>query len=204
MNASRVIGLFGLFLLSNSSSSSEKCDQILHNNHQSICYNYEKKSAIKSTYLLNDFYVDSVNIKKRPGFRIDKRIPRKMASSSGDYANSGFDRGHILPDASADFDIQGLKQTYLMSNIVPQYRKTNRNHIFKIEKEERKLAVRDGMLLVTNYIIFKEDKGKLKNGQVIPSHFGKRLFNHRIEKCYLIGNDVWAKVQNISCKKLNK
>ena len=49
-----------------------------------------------------------------------------------------------------------------------------------------------------------EIRKKLKNGQVIPSHFGKRLFNHRIEKCYLIGNDVWAKVQNISCKKLNK
>jgi endonuclease G len=147
-------------------------------------------------------YINENNIKQRPGFRIDSRLNRKFATSTRDYTNSGYDRGHILPDASTDHHWGILEQSYLMSNIVPQTRMANRKNIFTIEKEERELTERDGMLMVTTYIFFGDNVKKLKNGQSVPIYFGKKLMNIRGEKCYKITNELLSQTTLIKCSTL--
>jgi len=179
-----------------------ECDVELSNTISQICYSNEHKSALKVDYVLMVEYINTNNIKKRPGFRIDPRLNRKFASSSRDYRNSGYDRGHIMPDASTDHEWMILSQSYLMSNIVPQTRSANRKHLFSIEKEERKLVEKDGMLLVTNYIFFSDNPDKLEHGQSVPSHFGKKLTNIRGEKCYKVTNDKESKTIMLECTRL--
>jgi len=135
-------------------AQAEECDIVLSNNLSEICYSYKHKSAIRSDYVIYAATVDDQNIKKRPGFRLDKRVHREYATSTRNYTNSGFDRGHIMPDTSTDYNLLVLKESYLMSNIVPQTRKTNRKKIYAIEKLERKRAREAGVLLVRNYMYF--------------------------------------------------
>lgn len=63
---------------------------------------------------------------KRPSFLIDKSIP--SAPKPADYTNSGFDRGHMVPNHAiiSRFGEEARRQTFLMSNITPQSATLNR------------------------------------------------------------------------------
>ena len=110
-----------------------QCDQVLHYPYQVRCYSYKRKSP-----LFNMYYLDSrvtKSIKKRLNFKEDKNIPRKYQNLLKCYHRNPEkqDRGHLMPDASADFNLTVLKTTYLTSNIAPEYYKTNRYSISKAE-----------------------------------------------------------------------
>lgn len=53
-------------------------------------------------------------------FTKDTDIPELFRAYSTDYTGSGYDRGHNVPAADALRTMQGLNETFLMSNIAPQ------------------------------------------------------------------------------------
>ena len=58
---------------------------------------------------------------KRPGkFKEDKRLPSPV--SHKDYTNSGYDRGHMAPSYAIGvrYGKGGQRETFLMSNVIPQ------------------------------------------------------------------------------------
>lgn len=63
---------------------------------------------------------------KRPGFTMDHSLPRSPRPA--DYTNSGYDRGHMVPNYAIvtryGEDVQ--KRTFMMSNIAPQRAALNR------------------------------------------------------------------------------
>ena len=63
---------------------------------------------------------------KRPGFRIDRSVPRSPRPDS--YAKSGYDRGHMVPNHAivSRFGMAEQRKTFLMSNIAPQTPQLNR------------------------------------------------------------------------------
>ena len=76
-----------------------------------------------------------------PGrFETDRRVPDNLRSSHGDYSNSGFDRGHMVP--SADFQQDGtLKDaTYVTTNITPMTPELNQGVWADIECFVRRLV----------------------------------------------------------------
>jgi aconitate hydratase 2/2-methylisocitrate dehydratase len=83
-------------------NSSEKCDQVIDKKFYKVCYSHKNKGALFISYSLYGELVDKINIKKRPSFYSEKNIPLKYRSKSSDYVKSGFDRGHLLSDASAE------------------------------------------------------------------------------------------------------
>ena len=63
---------------------------------------------------------------RRPGFILDRSIP--SAPSPSDYANSGFDRGHMVPNhaIASRFGKEEQRKTFMMSNVAPQSPALNR------------------------------------------------------------------------------
>ncbi len=57
---------------------------------------------------------------ERPGFKIDRSAG--SSPSSGDYTNSGYQRGHMAPNhaIASRYGRQEQEKTFLMSNIAPQ------------------------------------------------------------------------------------
>jgi endonuclease G len=62
----------------------------------------------------------------RPNFQQDKSV--QNAAKPGDYAKTGYDRGHMVPNHAivTRYGIEAQKKTFLMSNIVPQSPSLNR------------------------------------------------------------------------------
>lgn len=81
---------------------------------------------------------------KRPGsgaFRPDPAVDTKTAHPL-DYKGSGFDRGHLAPAIIFAHDKDALRDSFLMSNIAPQYPALNRGTWAKLESQVRKWARR--------------------------------------------------------------
>ena len=63
---------------------------------------------------------------KRPGFVKDHAVAR--SPSTGDYAKSGYDRGHMVPNHAivTRYGEEAQRKTFLMTNIAPQAPALNR------------------------------------------------------------------------------
>jgi DNA/RNA endonuclease G (NUC1) len=73
---------------------------------------------------------------KRPSrFSIDKRTSAKV--SHNDYTNSGYDRGHMAPNyaIALRYGVDAQKETFLMSNIVPQSPALNQGPWRELEED---------------------------------------------------------------------
>ena len=115
------ISLFAFTLLVCASNEFKGCDKVIDKQVYKVCYSYKYKGALFVSYTLNGALVNVSNIKKRPSFYSEKNIPMQYRSKSKDYIKSGFDKGHLLSDASVDYDKKILKKAYSMANIIPQY-----------------------------------------------------------------------------------
>jgi DNA/RNA endonuclease G (NUC1) len=133
--------------------------------------------------------VNDLNIKKRPSFYRDTRIPKQFAVISKDYKNTGYDRGHLgLSDSSWDWSQDSLNATYTMANIQFQTKATNRYKFVPLERLERSLAIKyDGITSTT--LVYFNDKPFIINGASVPSAFAKIYEYNNIEMCFFIIND---------------
>lgn len=105
-------------------------------------------------------------------FRPDERIPKEWKRvTPSDYTGSGFDRGHMAPSADRSASVEGMSETFLMSNMVPQTADLNRDVWQRLEGYLRTLVTRGSDV----YIIAGPygDKGKLKNKVTVPTNTWK-------------------------------
>jgi len=152
-----------------------QCDQIIERKAYVVCYSYKNKIPLFSAYKLTK---ESVNGHfKRPNrFFYDNTIPSKYRSKLSHYKRSGFDRGHMMPNASADYTKQAQIETFILSNIVPQNSDLNRNAWAFLEEYIRKLTNIHGTVYVITGAIPSKDNF-LKKGHVnIPSKMYKIIY----------------------------
>lgn len=66
------------------------------------------------------------NLPRPRKFRVDARLPR--SPRNGDYARSGYDRGHMVPNYAImrSYGKRAQEETFLLSNILPQSPRLNR------------------------------------------------------------------------------
>ncbi len=114
-----------------------------------ICYyNYQYKSCTMLWYRLNKSKINRKNIKKRYRFKEDPEIDKRYRATLEDYKYSGYDRGHLASDSSFDYNKKVLKNTYYLSNVIPQKPIVNRYIVEKIERYERYVTTKLGYLYV--------------------------------------------------------
>lgn len=177
------------------------CDQIIDKNVFSVCYSYDAKAPLSVAYTLDGALVYAGNIEKRPSFYSEKNIPVRYRSKSQDFTRSGYDRGHLAPDASFDWSEGTLRKTYTMANVVPMVPVVNQKTWLKAEKLERSAAHKHGTVDVINGVIYSRDGavGPVdddilrigKNGVAVPYAFWKKISSpaEGWERCFLYTNE---------------
>jgi len=152
-----------------------QCDKILHKKAFDICYSCKWKTPKLVVYKVDGNLIDKYNLSRKSlRFRPDYNLPAKCRSYSKDYSRTGFDRGHLAPNAVFDYNKSVQKETFLMSNIAPQKPKLNRKLWAKIEKFVRIQARKFKNVRVITGVC--GSLGHIKNNVNIPKRWYKIIF----------------------------
>ncbi|MFC2081918.1 DNA/RNA non-specific endonuclease [Candidatus Bipolaricaulota bacterium] len=116
---------------------------------------------------------DPVSHDRPSRFKIDYRTGAQV--SHDDYTNTGYDRGHMAPNAAIDYcygrDAQ--LETFLMSNICPQTPALNRGVWATLEESVRDWADAFDEVWVLTGPIFDSEAQLLSAGVEVPDAFFK-------------------------------
>lgn len=116
-------------------------------------------------------------------FRPDPRLKAMEAAGCASYRGSGFDRGHMVPSADMTRSEAAMVNTYVFSNIAPQYAAFNRGVWAQLERDVRDLARTHGTIYIVTGAIFDydgdgrrdeaADAPRAGGGVAVASHFYK-------------------------------
>ncbi|SFV70025.1 DNA/RNA endonuclease G [hydrothermal vent metagenome] len=192
--------------------NTKDCDQIIDKEFLKICYDYDLKSAKAVGYTLDGDLVNAVNISKRPNFNVELLLEEQYRISYSDYTNSGYDRGHLAPDAGFDWSQESLEATYSLANIIPQVRLINQRTWTKAEAYARFQAVERGKVNVLNIIKYAPIPPRIgTNAMAVSSGYYKVLYSddQSYEECFYYQNHEDVNTTNdtleqhlVSCKAL--
>lgn len=165
--------------------------KILENLGYTVGYSESMKDPLWVTYRLFDVQ-HLWSGPRESHFSVDLRTHAKVKSD--DYKKSGFDRGHMAPNygIATRYGVLAQKETFLMSNVIPQTPRVNRR-IW--EDLEHKVATRYGRYFGEVWVItgpvFEKPIEKLDAGISIPSHYYKIIADEHDGKirvmAFLIG-----------------
>ena len=147
--------------------------EVLKNKGYVAGYSETMQNPLWVAYRLFD--VPQLESGERPSrFQTDRRTKAKVRHD--DYTNSGFDRGHMAPNygIATRYGPDAQKETFLMSNIIPQTPYINR-HLWK--DLEMRVAQKYGRYFTEVWVItgpiFKRENRSLESGVPVPSAYYK-------------------------------
>jgi endonuclease G len=139
-------------------------------------------------------------------FRPDDRLPANERAELRDYQGSGFDRGHIVPNA--DMPTAAMQdETFVLSNMFPQNPDNNRRLWSAVESAVRNLATRSGEVWVVTGVAFQGSQIRTLNNRVfIPSHVWKSVHIPSTGETgvYFAANDASLTYEIISLDELRR
>lgn len=155
-----------------------QADQTLCYSSYCVGYSYEYKGPLWSAYALTDQSVE-IKQKRSNDFREDTSIPEAHRSTLSDYKGSGYDRGHMAPNAALDWSKQAMSETFLLSNMSPQLPGFNRQGWRYLEEAVRDLAAAEAghTLYVVTGAHFDDNPETIGSGVAIPSAYYKAIFS---------------------------
>ena len=112
-----------------------------------VSYNRSRGIANWVSWHLNQSWKGDA--RRVDAFRSDPALPSGWYARTGgpartsDYTNTGFDRGHLCPSDDRDANADDNAATFLLTNIVPQAPRNNREVWKNLEEYERTL-ITDG------------------------------------------------------------
>ncbi len=102
-------------------------------------------------------------------FRPDPLLPAGMYHVvPGDYARSGYDRGHMCPSADRTRSTEENAVTFLMTNVEPQLHELNAGPWEKLEDYERAWALRATLYIVAGGV-FEAQPPTIGHGVAVPA-----------------------------------
>jgi len=175
------------------------CSQIIDNEFIVMCYDYKKKAVKAVSYTLEGDLMNELNIEERPSFYVEPKLKPKDRVSVTDYINSGYDKGHMAPDAAFDWSQESLEAVYTLANIIPQAPQVNRRSWAKLEAFVRKKAEELGELNVVNVVKYGERSRRMgKHRMAISKGYYKILYNREenYEECFYYSNKLGVSADN--------
>ena len=150
----------------------------------------------------------SPEIERGTHFFADARLPRAERAELTDYANSGFDRGHMAPAGDMP-DQESMTQCFTLANMVPQAPVNNRKTWSGIERATRNYAKRAaGDIFVITGPVFTRPAPTIGSGKVwVPSALFKLVYDPATRKswAYWVENKNEAKADKpISYEELRQ
>lgn len=116
--------------------------------------------------------------KRINAFRPDNYLPVDKRAEMKDYAKSGYDIGHIANSADMSWDLNVARDSFILSQMVPQEPGFNRGIWKKLEDQTRAWAVNrsHNILIYAGPIYNREQDRAIGNNRVtVPNGFYKIL-----------------------------
>lgn len=118
------------------------------------------------------------SINRTDCFRLDPRLPKHHQITHADYTNSGFDRGHLKPANDAKKDEFDQLNSFVMTNMAPQYGHMNRKEWMAIEGYCNAISRKDTVkraYMITGSIV-GENPEWIKGKVAIPEAYYKIFY----------------------------
>ncbi len=146
-------------------------NQVLCRLGYAVGFNYTTKIANWVQYYITASSV-SASVARVDNFREDTDIPQGSRATLSDYSEPVYDRGHMAPNATMDFSVASMDESFLLSNIAPQLPSLNRYAWADFEQYVRDCAVAQGTLVVATGPVFKSTvHTSIGNGVAVPDGF---------------------------------
>lgn len=166
------------------------------------------KIALYSAHHLTKNAVKAAKKMQRvDSFREEERLRPQFAAHLSDYKKSGFDRGHLVPNADMG-NTSDQYDSFSLANIVPQNRKHNQTLWAKLESDTRRLVERYGDAYVVTGTAFlgstADRVNSLPDAPIIPSHLFKAIYipSENAAAVYFSPNDDSERFDVISVDEL--
>lgn len=167
-------------------------------------------SGVARTPLWSAEYLDrrrltaAGKLERRDNFHAESRLPINKQATLADYKGSGYDRGHMAPNA----DMATLTQQYesfSLANITPQTPELNRYVWRDVESHTRYLTQKHGSAYVVTGVGYATANLTQINGRVlVPSHLFKAVYVPELNQAaaYYASNDASGRVVVVSLDEL--
>ena len=154
------------------------------------CYDAINKGPHIVEYILTKERAESVGV-RRPSARFtqnrDGGVLQSLLLENGyslpshsDYTNSGYDRGHMAPNADFNDTYENALLTFFIANAWPQTPEVNRIEWLNAEYETRRLAAE---YLLVKVIITVDEFSQTRVGDIqVPLNFKRRVYETEFEE----------------------
>ncbi|MDQ3800555.1 MAG: DNA/RNA non-specific endonuclease [Acidobacteriota bacterium] len=140
---------------------------LLVDNYMAISYSRDR--AIPNWVAWRVTRADMGDVDREDSFRPDDRLPQGWTRvTPADYTGSGYDRGHICPNADRNGSPDSMAATFLMTNMTPQTPDLNRGPWQKLEAYLRTLVTRGSDVYIVSGVY--GENGKIKRKVTIPTN----------------------------------
>lgn len=144
-----------------------------------IFYSGETKTPLWSAYKLTPQRIKKASkVKRNDSFAPYTQLPKSWRAELADYSRTGFDRGHLAPFAIMDSVKQGRESFYL-TNIVPQHAAFNRGEWSSIESRVRSYARNNTVYVITGALFLNQNLERINQRVLAPSHMYKLVYDPR-------------------------
>jgi len=138
-------------------------------------------------------------------FHAEDALPEADRAELEDYQRSGYDRGHMAPNA--DFATRKAQaESFSLANMVPQVHENNAGVWAGIESAARQMATDEGEVYVVSGPAFIGKDIKKIGNVLVPTHIWKVIYSPAQQKAgaYLVVNEETRDYAVVTVSKLEK
>lgn len=169
-------------------------------------YSYSSRAAVYSAeHLSKDNLKRARKLKRVDSFHEESQLPEQARARLQDYKGSGFDRGHLAPNA----DMPNKKaqfESFSLANMVPQLHQNNAGIWSNIEKHVRLMGQKYGEVYVVTGGMYDASTQKLKGRIQVPNALFKAVYVPLLNKAgvYISDNNTSETYHLISVAQFRK
>ena len=155
------------------------------------CYDKARKDPLWVSYELTAGELNTPRLKRSNKFAPDPDLPAGERAELSDYRGSGYDRGHMCPNADQAWSAITMKECFFLSNMCPQLHALNAGEWEDLEKAVRAFTKRAGASWIVCGPIFKGDCLTIGQDRIsVPSAFFKVVIYDTKEGVKAIGFEM--------------
>lgn len=179
----------------------------LKKNSYPLCFNgfNVMYSGVSKTPLWTAEYLSpqrlSQKIKREDNFHEEERVSASHRALLSDYRGSGYDRGHMSPNADMS-NVKSQYDSFSLANMVPQAPKNNQQVWRELEEATRALVTKqkNDVYIVTGPVFSGKKLKTIGKGVIVPTAVYKAIYipKHGIIGAYYAPNNDSLQVKVVS------
>ena len=151
-----------------------------------IGYSVKRKNPLWTAEILTFDNLSAARPSRTNPFKIDPTLPSKNQSQLSDFVGNKLDRGHMVPFENVADNPIAVKESFYMTNMVPQYESNNRGIWKSVEIKIRKLPMSKGYVYIVTGPIFDDNPQVLQSGAQIPTKLFKMVISPTTKESFTV------------------